>query len=156
MFDHNMRFYTSWLLQHHNSMLAPARRSLTGSFASIMCLCHMLLLRWHPALPFPVCSRLQASVHCTVLNPCRHKLCLLFDVLVSGWDSIAALQFPVFVCLQAGAYRTILTHFSQRYPKIPKIDASFSSSTCIAFDLMSVNLAGGPTCSAVAAKGASA
>ena len=57
---------------------------------------------------------------------------------------IAALQLSVLLCLQAGAYRTILTHFSQRYPKIPKIDDSFSSSTCIAFDLMSVNLAGGP------------
>ena len=43
---------------------------------------------------------------------------------------------------QAGAYRTILTHFSQRYPKIPVVDASFLDSTCIAFDLMSVNLKG--------------
>ena len=45
---------------------------------------------------------------------------------------------------QAGAYRTILTHFSQRYPKIPVVDASFLDSTCIAFDLMSVNLKGAP------------
>ena len=44
--------------------------------------------------------------------------------------------------LQAGAYRTILTHFSQRYPKIPKIEKSFQSSTCIAFDLMSINIQG--------------
>ena len=43
---------------------------------------------------------------------------------------------------QAGAYRTILSHFSQRYPKIPVVDASFLDSTCIAFDLMSVNLKG--------------
>ena len=43
---------------------------------------------------------------------------------------------------QAGAYRTILTHFSQRYPKIPVVDQSFQESTCIAFDLMSVNLKG--------------
>lgn len=43
---------------------------------------------------------------------------------------------------KAHAYRTILTHFSQRYPKIPVIDASFQTSTCIAFDLMSVNLVG--------------
>ncbi len=33
---------------------------------------------------------------------------------------------------EAGAYRTLLTHFSQRYPKIPVIDASFAASTCIA------------------------
>ena len=45
---------------------------------------------------------------------------------------------------QAGAYRTILTHFSQRYPKIPVVDDSFLDSTCIAFDLMSVNLKGAP------------
>ncbi len=43
---------------------------------------------------------------------------------------------------EAGAYRTLLTHFSQRYPKIPVIDASFAASTCIAFDLMSLNLQG--------------
>ena len=43
---------------------------------------------------------------------------------------------------KAKAYRTLLTHFSQRYPKIPVIDPSFQKSTCIAFDLMTVNLAG--------------
>ncbi len=43
---------------------------------------------------------------------------------------------------QAGAYRTVLTHFSQRYPKIPVVDSTFLESTCIAFDLMSVNLKG--------------
>lgn len=26
---------------------------------------------------------------------------------------------------QAGAYRTLLTHFSQRYPKIPVVDQNF-------------------------------
>ncbi|CAK9882365.1 unnamed protein product [Sphagnum jensenii] len=41
----------------------------------------------------------------------------------------------------AGVYRTILTHFSQRYPKIPIFDDSYTSQTCIAFDMMSVNLA---------------
>lgn len=41
----------------------------------------------------------------------------------------------------AGAYRIILTHFSQRYPKIPVFDEVDMQKTCIAFDLMSVNLA---------------
>lgn len=41
----------------------------------------------------------------------------------------------------AGAYRIILTHFSQRYPKIPVFDESYMDRTCIAFDLMTVNLA---------------
>lgn len=41
----------------------------------------------------------------------------------------------------AGAYRIILTHFSQRYPKIPVIDEVDMDKTCIAFDMMSVNLA---------------
>lgn len=41
----------------------------------------------------------------------------------------------------AGAYRIILTHFSQRYPKIPVVDESHMHKTCIAFDMMSVNLA---------------
>ncbi|XP_024394982.1 tRNase Z TRZ3, mitochondrial isoform X2 [Physcomitrium patens] len=43
--------------------------------------------------------------------------------------------------VSAGVYRTILTHFSQRYPKIPVFDDSYTSQTCIAFDMMSVNLA---------------
>lgn len=41
----------------------------------------------------------------------------------------------------AGAYRVILTHFSQRYPKIPVFDGTYMHKACIAFDLMSVNLA---------------
>ena len=41
----------------------------------------------------------------------------------------------------ADAYRIILTHFSQRYPKIPVFDETHMHKTCIAFDLMSVNLA---------------
>ncbi|KAI3521570.1 hypothetical protein L1887_11041 [Cichorium endivia] len=41
----------------------------------------------------------------------------------------------------AGAYRIILTHFSQRYPKIPVFDESYMHKTCIAFDMMSVNFA---------------
>lgn len=42
---------------------------------------------------------------------------------------------------QAGAYRTLLTHFSQRYPKIPVVDQNFQGTVGIAFDLMSANLA---------------
>ncbi|XP_062156167.1 tRNAse Z TRZ4, mitochondrial [Alnus glutinosa] len=41
----------------------------------------------------------------------------------------------------AGAYRIILTHFSQRYPKIPIFDETHMHKTCIAFDMMSVNVA---------------
>lgn len=41
----------------------------------------------------------------------------------------------------SGAYRVILTHFSQRYPKVPSFDDINSQKTCIAFDLMSVNMA---------------
>ncbi|MQL95375.1 hypothetical protein Taro_028042, partial [Colocasia esculenta] len=41
----------------------------------------------------------------------------------------------------AGAYRIILTHFSQRYPKIPVFDEKHMQKACIAFDLMSVNIA---------------
>lgn len=41
----------------------------------------------------------------------------------------------------AGAYRIILTHFSQRYPKIPVFDETDMHNACIAFDLMSVNVA---------------
>lgn len=41
----------------------------------------------------------------------------------------------------AGAYRIILTHFSQRYPKIPSFDEIDLGKASIAFDLMSVNFA---------------
>ncbi|KAF8027580.1 hypothetical protein BT93_E0480 [Corymbia citriodora subsp. variegata] len=41
----------------------------------------------------------------------------------------------------AGVYRIILTHFSQRYPKIPVFDEAHMHKTCIAFDLMSINIA---------------
>ncbi|KAL6556096.1 tRNase Z trz3, mitochondrial [Orobanche gracilis] len=41
----------------------------------------------------------------------------------------------------AGVYRIVLTHFSQRYPKVPVIDESHMHNTCIAFDLMSINMA---------------
>ncbi|OMO52723.1 zinc phosphodiesterase ELAC protein 2-like protein [Corchorus capsularis] len=34
----------------------------------------------------------------------------------------------------AAAYRIILTHFSQRYPKIPELDEISMQKTCIAFD----------------------
>lgn len=40
----------------------------------------------------------------------------------------------------ANAYHTLLTHFSQRYPKIPVIDESFSGHVGVAFDLMTVRL----------------
>ncbi|XP_039009283.1 tRNAse Z TRZ4, mitochondrial-like [Hibiscus syriacus] len=41
----------------------------------------------------------------------------------------------------ASAYRIILTHFSQRYPKIPVFDQTHMHKTCIAFDMMSINIA---------------
>ncbi|KAJ9568342.1 hypothetical protein OSB04_004308 [Centaurea solstitialis] len=41
----------------------------------------------------------------------------------------------------AGAYRIVLTHFSQRYPKIPVFDETHMRNTCIAFDMMSINFA---------------
>lgn len=52
------------------------------------------------------------------------------------------------IVLQAmGAYRTILTHFSQRYPKFPEglpDEGSLAASTACAFDGMCVPLAALP------------
>ena len=40
------------------------------------------------------------------------------------------------------AYRTLLTHFSQRYPKVPPLnEIAQDGSAAVAFDLMSINLA---------------
>ena len=44
----------------------------------------------------------------------------------------------VSVGARAGVYRTLLTHFSQRYPRIPVINKSYRHNTCIAFDLMTI------------------
>lgn len=41
----------------------------------------------------------------------------------------------------AGVYRMILTHFSQRYPKIPVFEETHMHNTCIGFDMMSINMA---------------
>ena len=41
--------------------------------------------------------------------------------------------------LDARSYRTILTHFSQRYPKVPVFDGTYTARTAIAFDLMRVD-----------------
>ena len=41
---------------------------------------------------------------------------------------------------QANAYRTILTHFSSRYPTMPAFDWSTRHDVGIAMDFMSVNL----------------
>lgn len=41
--------------------------------------------------------------------------------------------------LDARAYRTILTHFSQRYPKVPVFDETYTARTAIAFDSMRVD-----------------
>ncbi|MCO5572365.1 hypothetical protein L7F22_026118 [Adiantum nelumboides] len=45
------------------------------------------------------------------------------------------------VGIDAGVYRIFLTHFSQRYPTIPYFDNQFKDRACMAFDMMSVNLA---------------
>ncbi|KAM7255736.1 hypothetical protein ACFE04_008634 [Oxalis oulophora] len=42
---------------------------------------------------------------------------------------------------RAGVYRIVLTHFSQRYPKIPVFDEAHAHNTCIGFDMMSINMA---------------
>lgn len=41
---------------------------------------------------------------------------------------------------ESNSYMTFLTHFSQRYPKIPVIDDTFSGKVAVAFDLMTVRL----------------
>ncbi|WCJ40821.1 tRNAse Z TRZ4 mitochondrial [Euphorbia peplus] len=41
----------------------------------------------------------------------------------------------------AGVYRIVLTHFSQRYPKIPVFVEEHMDKTSIAFDMMSINIA---------------
>ncbi|EFJ44962.1 hypothetical protein VOLCADRAFT_118548, partial [Volvox carteri f. nagariensis] len=42
---------------------------------------------------------------------------------------------------EAGVYRTVLTHFSTRYPTLPELDLSRHPRVAVAMDLMSINLA---------------
>jgi len=39
------------------------------------------------------------------------------------------------------AYRTVLTHFSQRYPSLPVVGDTTHTSVCVALDFMSINFA---------------
>lgn len=47
----------------------------------------------------------------------------------------------------AGAYRTVLTHFSQRYPRMARVveTSAGESRVCVAFDLMAINFADLPS-----------
>ena len=83
--------------------------------------------------------------------PDHHKVCCFVPMFCRSQHCIAWLN--VFPLMQSKAYRTILTHFSQRYPKIPKIESSFLATTCIAFDLMSINLKGGNDCTCCVTSG---
>lgn len=38
-------------------------------------------------------------------------------------------------------YRTVLTHFSTRYPTLPELDLSAHPRVAVAMDLMTINLA---------------
>ena len=98
----------------------------------MQCLCSLLPhLKWECL--GTASSHCQATKHTPVLPACPVAFLLI--------------QARDFYRLQAGAYRVILTHFSQRYPKIPVLGDSRSETTCIAFDLMTVNLAGqSPLC----------
>ena len=42
--------------------------------------------------------------------------------------------------MQSGAYRTILTHFSTRYPTMPLFDMDTHPNLSVAMDFMSINI----------------
>ena len=68
-----------------------------------------------------------------------HEATLEDDMLVEAREkrhSTTGQAVEVGVAMRAR--RILLTHFSQRYPKIPSYSDSFSSRTCLAFDLMCV------------------
>lgn len=45
------------------------------------------------------------------------------------------------ICERMGAYRTVLTHFSQRYPRVPVLphDLNKIRNTAVAFDFFTIN-----------------
>lgn len=76
-------------------------------------------------------------------------LCL---AIVTSQRPVHTLLQAVSIGAMAGAYRTILTHFSQRYPRIPPIASGCQHSTCVAFDLMTVRMRDLPTLPATVPK----
>ncbi|NP_001312412.1 zinc phosphodiesterase ELAC protein 2-like isoform X2 [Nicotiana tabacum] len=87
----------------------------------------------------PCSEVIEASLGATILiHEATFEDGLLEEAITRNHSTI---KEAIEVGRSAGAYRIILTHFSQRYPKVPALDEVSMQRTCIAFDLMSVNLA---------------
>ncbi|XP_075103366.1 tRNAse Z TRZ4, mitochondrial isoform X6 [Nicotiana tabacum] len=87
----------------------------------------------------PCSEVIEASLGATILiHEATFEDGLLEEAITRNHSTI---KEAIEVGRSAGAYRIILTHFSQRYPKVPALDEVSIQRTCIAFDLMSVNLA---------------
>lgn len=84
----------------------------------------------------PCQALIDAGVGATLLV---HESTLEDDMVAEARDKRhSTTRQAIEVGLKMGASRILLTHFSQRYPKIPNYSAHFSARTCLAFDLMVV------------------
>lgn len=87
----------------------------------------------------PCPETVEASRDATILiHEATFEDALIEDALAKNHSTT---KEAIDVGSSAGVYRIVLTHFSQRYPKIPVIDETHMHNTCIAFDLMSINMA---------------
>jgi len=53
----------------------------------------------------------------------------------------ATINEAVDACMKMNAYRIVLTHFSQRYPKLPVFSSASAARVIVAFDYMHVDFA---------------
>ena len=84
----------------------------------------------------PCQSLIDAGADATLLI---HEATLEDDMIAEAREKRhSTTRQAIEVGLKMRAQRILLTHFSQRYPKIPTYSEAFSSRTAIAFDLMEV------------------
>lgn len=84
----------------------------------------------------PCQALIDAGADATLLV---HEATLEDDMVAEARDKRhSTTRQAIEVGLSMRAQRILLTHFSQRYPKIPSYSDSFSARTCLAFDLMCV------------------
>jgi len=78
----------------------------------------------------------EAGKNCTVLiHEATFEDSLLSEALIKSHSTI---REAIEIGIRMNAFRIILSHFSQRYPKIPHFDSEYYERVILAFDLMTL------------------
>lgn len=85
----------------------------------------------------PCPALIKAGANATLLI---HEATLEDDMLEDAWNKKhSTMSQALQVGMDMNAERVLLTHFSQRYPKIPQISECSHGRACVAFDLLHMN-----------------